>query len=196
MMAQAHHAAMRHVGAARVELGTRTIFNLLGPLSNPAGVRRQLLGVFSRAWLEPLAKVLRNSGSRRVWVVHGSDGLDEMTTTGPTSIAELDGTNIRFFDVSPEEVGLARVSLGDLKGGDPEHNARALRDVLAGAKTPYRDIAVLNAAGGLVVAGRAATLQDGVALAARAIDDGAASATLDRLVAASNLPEPATSRSA
>ncbi len=196
MMAQAHHAAMRHVGAARVELGTRTIFNLLGPLSNPAGVRSQLLGVFSRAWLEPLAKVLRNSGSQRVWVVHGSDGLDEMTTTGPTSIAELDGDKIRLFDVSPEEVGLARVQLSDLKGGDPDYNARALRDVLAGAKTPYRDIAVLNAAGGLVVAGRAATLKDGVALAARAIDNGAASATLDRLVAASNLSEPAVARSA
>ena len=196
MMAQTHHAAMRHVGAARVELGTRTIFNLLGPLSNPAGVRNQLLGVFSRAWLEPLAEVLRNSGSRKAWVVHGSDGLDEMTTTGPTSVAELDGDRIRVFDVSPEDVGLGRAHLSELKGGDPEHNARALREVLAGAKTPYRDIALLNAAGGLVVAGRAATLEDGVALAARAIDDGTAARTLERLVVASNLPGPATARSA
>ena len=196
MMAQAHHAAMRHVGAARVELGTRTIFNLLGPLSNPAGVRHQLLGVFSRAWLEPLAEVLRNSGSRKVWVVHGSDGLDEMTTTGPTSVAELDGGRIRLFDVSPEDVGLGRAHLSELKGGDPEHNARALRDVLAGAKTPYRDIALLNAAGGLVVADRAATLEDGIALAARAIDDGTAAQTLERLVVASNLPAPAAARSA
>ena len=196
MMAQAHHAAMRHVGAARVELATRTIFNLLGPLSNPAGVRNQLLGVFSRAWLEPLARVLHNSGSRRVWVVHGSDGLDEMTTTGPTSIAELDGDTIRLFEVSPEDVGLDRAHLSDLKGGDPDHNARALRDVLAGAKTPYRDIALLNAAGGLVVAGRAATLGDGIALAARAIDDGKAAETLERLVVSSNLPEPAAARSA
>ena len=195
MMAQAHHAAMRHVGAARVELGTRTIFNLLGPLSNPAGVRNQLLGVFSRAWLEPLAEVLRNSGSRRVWVVHGSDGLDEMTTTGPTSVAELDGGRIRLFDVSPEDVGLGRAHLSELKGGDPEHNARALRDVLAGAKTPYRDIALLNAAGGLVVGGRATTLKEGIAVAARAIDDGTAAATLARLVAASNLPEPTAARS-
>ena len=195
MMAQAHHAAMRHVGAARVELGTRTIFNLLGPLSNPAGVRNQLLGVFSRAWLEPLAEVLRNSGSRRVWVVHGSDGLDEMTTTGPTSVAELDGGRIRLFDVSPEDVGLGRAHSSELKGGDPEHNARALREVLAGAKTPYRDIALLNAAGGLVVANRAATLEDGIALAARAIDDGRAAQTLERLIVASNLPEPAAARS-
>ncbi len=195
MMAQAHHAAMRHVGAARVELGTRTIFNLLGPLSNPAGVRHQLLGVFSRAWLEPLAEVLRNSGSRRVWVVHGSDGLDEMTTTGPTSVAELDGGRIRLFDVSPEDVGLGRAHSSELKGGDPEHNARALREVLAGAKTPYRDIALLNAAGGLVVANRAATLEDGIALAARAIDDGRAAQTLERLIVASNLPEPAAARS-
>ena len=195
MMAQAHHAAMRHVGAARVELGTRTIFNLLGPLCNPAGVRNQLLGVFSRAWLEPLAEVLRQSGSRKVWVVHGSDGLDEMTTTGPTSVAELDGDRIRLFDVSPEDVGLGRATLSELKGGDPEHNARALREVLAGAKTPYRDIALLNAAGGLVVANRAATLKDGIALAARAIDDGAAARTLERLVLASNLPEPSAIRS-
>ena len=196
MMAQAHHAAMRHVGAARVELGTRTIFNLLGPLSNPAGVRAQLLGVFSRAWLGPLAEVLRNSGSTKVWVVHGSDGLDEMTTTGPTSVAELDGGRIRLFDVLPEDVGLGRAHLGELKGGDPEHNARALREVLAGAKTPYRDIALLNAAGGLVVANRAATLKEGIALAAHAIDDGAAAQTLERLVVTSNLPEPAAARSA
>ncbi len=196
MMAQAHHAAMRHVGAARVELGTRTIFNLLGPLSNPAGVRNQLLGVFSRAWLEPLAEVLRNSGSRKVWVVHGSDGLDEMTTTGPTSIAELDDGRIRLFDISPEDIGLGRAHSSELKGGDPEHNARALREVLAGAKTPYRDIALLNAAGGLVVANRVATLEDGVALAARAVDDGTAAQTLERLVIASNLPEPAAARSA
>ncbi len=196
MMAQAHHAAMRHVGAARVELGTRTIFNLLGPLSNPAGVRAQLLGVFSRAWLKPLAEVLRNSGSTKVWVVHGSDGLDEMTTTGPTSVAELDEGRIRLFDVLPEEVGLGRAHLSDLKGGDPEHNARALREVLAGAKTPYRDIALLNAAGGLVVANRAATLEEGIALAARAIDDGTAAQTLERLVVVSNLPEPAAARSA
>ncbi len=190
MMASAHHAAMRHVASARVELGTRTIFNLLGPLSNPAGVRHQLLGVFSRAWLEPLAAVLRNAGSRRAWVVHGSDGLDEMTTTGPTSVAELHDGAVRLFEVTPEEAGLPRGAAAELRGGDPAHNARALRAVLDGARTPYRDIAVLNAAGALVVAGRAGTLRAGAELAGRALDDGRAADTLRRLVAASNA-EPA-----
>ena len=191
MMAQTHHAAMRHVGAARVELGTRTIFNLLGPLSNPAGVERQLLGVFSRAWLEPLAQVLLNLGSRRVWVVHGSDGLDEMTTTGPTSVVALDAGKLSRFDVTPEDAGLARASPADLKGGDPAHNAAALRAVLAGEKTPYRDIALLNAAGALVVADRATDLRAAATIAARALDDGHAAATLDRLIAVSNRDAPA-----
>ena len=185
MMAQTHHAAMRHVGAARVELGTRTIFNLLGPLSNPAGVKRQLLGVFSRSWLEPLAQVLRNLGSERVWVVHGSDGLDEMTTTGPTHVIALDQGQIRSFEVSPEDAGLPRADAASLKGGDPAHNAAALRRVLSGETGPYRDIAVLNAAGALVVAGPAADLREGAAMAAAAIDDGRAAATLARLVKAS-----------
>ena len=186
MMAQTHHAAMRHVGAARVELGTRTIFNLLGPMSNPAGVRRQLLGVFSKAWLEPLALVLRNLGSRRVWVVHGSDGLDEMTTTGPTSVVAIEDGEIRRFEVVPEEAGLSRTSADGLKGGDPAQNAAALRAVLGGARIPYRDIAVLNAAGALVIAGAARDLAEGAAMAAEALDDGRAAATLERLVAASN----------
>ena len=186
MMASAHHAAMRHVASARVELGTRTIFNLLGPLSNPAGVRHQLLGVFSRAWLEPLAEVLRNLGSRRAWVVHGSDGLDEMTTTGPTAVAELRDGAVRFFEVTPEEAGLPRGAAADLRGGDPAHNAEALRAVLGGARTPYRDIALLNAAGALVVAGAAETLRGGAEIAARALDNGRAADTLRRLVAASH----------
>ncbi len=192
MMAQAHHPAMRHVGAARLELGTRTIFNILGPLSNPAGVRHQLLGVFSRAWLEPLAQVLRNLGSRRAWVVHGGDGLDEMSTTAPTSVAALEDGRITLFEVKPEDVGLARVNLADLRGGDPAHNADALRDVLSGARTPYRDVALLNAAGGLVVAGHAASLRHGVELAARAVDEGRAAGTLERLVAASNRADAAS----
>ena len=196
MMAQTHHAAMRHVGPARVELGTRTIFNLLGPLSNPAGVRRQLLGVFSRAWLEPLAEVLRNLGSRRVWVVHGSDGLDEMTTTGPTSVAELSDGAVRLFEVSPEDAGLPRAAASALRGGDPAHNAAALRAVLAGARTAYRDVALLNAAGALVVAGRAEGLREGAELAARALDDGRAADTLARLVAASNADDPIADPSA
>lgn len=196
MMASAHHAAMRHVASARVEIGTRTIFNLLGPLANPAGVRHQLLGVFSRAWLEPLAEVLRNAGATRAWVVHGSDGLDEMTTTGPTSVAALEDGAIRLFEVTPEEAGLPRADAADLRGGDPEHNAAALRAVLAGACTPYRDIALLNAAGALVVAGRAASLREGVERGARALDEGRAAETLARLVAASQAEDAPQSRSA
>src|SRR5450631_876144 len=130
MMAPTHHAAMRHVGPVRVELGTRTIFNLLGPLSNPAGVRRQLIGVFSGAWLEPMAQVLRNLGSDRVWITHGGDGLDEMTTTGPTQIVELRDGEIRSFEVTPEDVGLERANPAALKGGGAEENAAALVGVL------------------------------------------------------------------
>ena len=186
MMAPAHHAAMRHVGAARVELGTRTIFNLLGPLSNPAGVKRQLLGVFSAAWLEPMAQVLRNHGSQRVWLVHGGDGLDEITTTASTEIVELNGGEIRGFTVKPEDVGLRRASPQELKGGDPAYNAAALREVLSGARNAYRDIAVFNAGAALVVAQAAADLPAGVARAQQALDEGAAATTLARLVEVSN----------
>src|SRR3984885_3182813 len=185
MMATTHHAAMRHVGAARVELGTRTIFNLLGPLSNPAGVKRQLIGVFSSGWLQPMAEVLRNLGSARVWIVHGGDGLDEMTTTGPTRIVELKNGDMRAFEVTPEDVGLARADPAALKGGDAAHNAAALRAVLEGAHGAYRDIAVFNAAGALVVADAARDLADGVQRAQRALDAGAARETLDRLCPAS-----------
>ena len=186
MMAPAHHAAMRHVGPARVELGTRTIFNLLGPLSNPAGAKRQLIGVFSAAWLEPMAEVLRNLGSERVWVTHGADGLDEMTTAASTKIVELDKGEIRAFEITPEELGLKRAQPSELKGGDATHNAAALIAVLEGAKNPYRDIATLNAAGALVVAAKARNLKEGIEMAARALDSGAARATLAKLVAVSN----------
>ncbi|APF37504.1 anthranilate phosphoribosyltransferase [Chelatococcus daeguensis] len=186
MFAPAHHASMRHVAPVRVELGTRTVFNLIGPLANPAGVRHQLLGVYSESWLQPLVEVLAALGAQRVWAVHGSDGLDEMTTTGPTSVVALEDGRIRRFTVTPEDVGLVRASIADLRGGEAEHNAAALRAVLAGEKTPYRDIAVLNAAAGLVVAGKAADLKEGVAAAEAALDSGAARATLERLVAASN----------
>jgi anthranilate phosphoribosyltransferase len=186
MMAPAHHAAMRHVGPTRVELGTRTVFNLLGPLSNPAGVKRQLIGVFSAAWLEPMAEVLRNLGSERVWIAHGADGLDEMTTTGVTRIVELKDGAIRAFEVTPESVGFARVDLTALKGGDPAHNAAALRAVLEGARDAYRDIAAFNAAGALVVAGRARELAEGVAMADEALRSGAARRVLERLVTVSN----------
>jgi len=190
MMAPSHHAAMRHVGPTRVELGTRTIFNLLGPLSNPAGVKRQLIGVFSATWLEPMAEVLRNLGSERVWVTCGSDGLDEITTTGPTSVVELKGGVIHAFEVTPEEAGLPRADPAALKGGDPAANAEALRKALSGQPGAYRDIALLNAGAALVVAGKAASLRDGVAQGAAAIDTGAARDALDCLIAVSNARGP------
>lgn len=186
MMAPSHHAAMRHVGPTRVELGTRTIFNLLGPLANPAGVRRQLIGVFSAAWLEPLAEVLRNLGSERVWITHGTDGLDEITTTGPTKVVELKSGSVHAFEITPEEAGLARAEPGALKGGDPAHNAEAVLRVLDGGEGAYRDIALMNAGAAMVIAGKAASLKEGVGLGDAAIRSGAARRTLDRLIAASN----------
>jgi anthranilate phosphoribosyltransferase len=186
MLAPAHHAAMRHVGPTRAELGTRTIFNLLGPLANPAGVKRQLVGVFSAAWLTPMAEVLRNLGSERVWVTHGADGLDEMSTTGPTKIVELKDGVIRGFEITPEDVGLTRVDLAALKGGDAAYNAEALKAVLAGARNAYAEIAMLNAAGALVVAGKARELAEGVAMAGDALASGATKLVLERLVDVSN----------
>ncbi len=186
MFAQAHHGAMRHVAPVRAELPVRTIFNLLGPLSNPAGVEHQLFGVSQAAWAEPLTHVLAELGSRRVWTVHGSDGLDEITVTGPTAVVALEDGRISRFTIDPRTVGLPLHALDDLRGGDPEHNARALAGVLDGARNAYRDIAVLNAGAALVVAAAAGTLEEGVARAQDAIDSGAARATLARLVAVSN----------
>ncbi|KAB1072625.1 anthranilate phosphoribosyltransferase [Methylobacterium planeticum] len=186
MFAQTHHGAMRHVAPVRSELPVRTIFNLLGPLANPAGVERQLLGVSTAAWTEPLTRVLSELGSRRVWTVHGSDGLDEITVTGPTAVVTLDEGRISRFTIDPREVGLPLWTLEDLRGGDPDHNARGLHAVLEGARNAYRDIAVLNAGAALVVAEAAGTLGEGVARASHAIDSGAARATLGRLVAVSN----------
>ena len=186
MFAPAHHQAMRHVGPSRVELGTRTIFNLLGPLSNPAGVARQMTGVFSGNWVEPLAHVLGNLGSERAWIVHGSSGLDEISTTGPTKVAELKDGKVSVFTVTPEDVGLKRVDFEELKGGDADTNAAALRRVLNGDSGAYRDIVLMNAGASLVVAGVADDLSAGVVRAAEAIDSGAAKACLDRLVAVSN----------
>jgi anthranilate phosphoribosyltransferase len=186
MFAPAHHPAMKNVGPTRVELGTRTIFNLLGPLSNPAGVRRQMVGVFSRQWLEPLALVLKNLGSEAVWVVHGSDGLDEITTSGATYVAALENGAVRSFEITPEEVGLSRVKPEALRGGDAKTNAQALTDVLKGKKGAFRDVAVLNAAAGLVVAGRAKELKQAVALAENSVDSGEADARLQRLIKVSN----------
>ena len=186
MFAPAHHPATRHVNPTRVELGTRTIFNLLGPLSNPAGVKRQMVGVFSKQWVEPLAHVLKNLGSERAYVVHGSDGLDEITTTGSTAVASLDNGSVTTFDIAPEDVGLARARPEALRGGDAEHNAAALTGVLKGGRGAYRDVATLNAAAALVVAGKATDLKGGVALAHKSIDSGAAEGSLDRLIAVSN----------
>src|SRR6516162_687110 len=186
MFAPAHHPAMKNVGPTRVELATRTIFNLLGPLSNPAGVRRQMVGVFSRQWVQPLAQVLKNLGSESVWVVHGSDGLDEITLTGPTFVAALEKGNIRSFEVTPEQAGLKCVAGEMLKGADAHANAIALKSVLDGMPSPYRDVALLNAAAALIVAGHAKDLKEGVALGTRSIESGAAASRLKHLVAVSN----------
>jgi len=186
MFAPLHHPAMKHVGPTRVELGTRTIFNLLGPLSNPAGVKRQMVGVFSRHWVEPLAKVLGRLGSERAMVVHGSDGLDEITTAGPTSVASLENGDVRTFEIKPDDVGLPKADPKRLLGGDAEANAEALLSVLKGDKSAYRDVAMFNAAAALVVAGRAKDLPDGMALARTSIDSGEAEGRLDRLIAVSN----------
>ncbi len=186
MFAPAHHPAMKHVGPTRVEMGTRTIFNLLGPLSNPAGVTRQMVGVFSRSWVEPLAEVLRALGSERAWVVHGSDGLDEITTTGPTAVAELKDGAIRSFEIAPEEFGIARATPEALKGGDGAANAQALRAVLAGEAGAYADIALMNAAAALLVAGAVEDFAGGLERARHSLSSGRALAALDRLVAVSN----------
>ncbi|HEX2654894.1 MAG TPA: anthranilate phosphoribosyltransferase [Xanthobacteraceae bacterium] len=186
MFAPAHHPAMKHVGPTRVELGTRTIFNLLGPLSNPAGVKRQMVGVFSKQWVEPLAHVLGKLGSERAFIVHGSDGLDEITTSGPTTVASLENGGVKVFEINPADVGISLVKPQALRGGDAQQNAEALMAVLKGQKGPYRDVAVLNAAAALMVAGTASDLKEGVALATKSIDSGEAEGSLDRLIAVSN----------
>jgi anthranilate phosphoribosyltransferase len=186
MFAPAHHSAMKHVGPTRVELGTRTIFNLLGPLSNPAGVRRLLVGVFAPEWVEPLATALRDLGAEGAWVVHGAGGVDEISVVGPTKVAALKDGAVTTFTISPEDVNMAFAPLEAIKGGDAKHNAEALSEVLRGAPGAYRDTVLLNAAAALVVAEKATDLLAGVRLAAASIDDGEARARLDRLVAVSN----------
>lgn len=187
MFAPTHHPAMKNVGPTRVELGTRTIFNLLGPLSNPANVNRQLVGVFSRQWIEPLAHVLKNLGSDSVWVVHGSDGLDEITTSGPTYVAELAGGKVRTFEITPEDAGLKPVKAEALRGGDADTNAAALKSVLDNKDSAYRDVACMNAGAALVVAGAAKAIGEGVALARKSLESGAAKARLETLIAVSNV---------
>ena len=187
LFAPAHHAAMRHVMPVREQLGFRTIFNILGPLSNPAKARRQVLGVYDARWVEPLARVLGALGAVRAWVVHG-DGLDEVTTTGVTQVAEWRDGRVRLFNVTPEAVGLPRAAMADLRGGDPVQNAQSIRDLLAGKTGPYRDIVLINAAAAFLVADRVETLRDGIALAAESIDTGAALMALDGLVAVTSEP--------
>ena len=183
LFAPNHHSAMRHVGPSRQELGFRTIFNLLGPLSNPAGANRQLLGVFAKEWVEPLANVLKKLGSERAWVVHGSDGMDELTTTGPSTVAELRKGEVSVFEVTPEDAGLARAKPEDLAGGTPDENAAAMSALLDGEAGAYRDIVLLNTAAALMVCNKADNLKEGAEMAALAIDDGGAKAVLANLVA-------------
>lgn len=180
LFAPRHHAAMRHVAGPRVELGTRTIFNLLGPLANPAEVKRQLTGVFDPVWARPMVETLAALGSTDVWLVHGH-GLDELTIAGENRVVALRQGAIREFTLTPEEAGLGRAPVEAIRGGDAAHNAAALLALLQGTLGAYRDTVLLNAAAGLIVAGRAASLREGVETAARAIDGGAALAALETL---------------
>jgi anthranilate phosphoribosyltransferase len=190
MMAPRHHSATRHVAGPRVELGTRTVFNLLGPLSNPAGVKRLLVGVFAKTWVEPMAHVLGKLGAEKAWVVHGADGLDELTTTGPSYVAELRDGKVWTFMISPDDAGLFTANPADLKGGDGAYNAVAMNTMLGGGKGAYRDIVLYTAAAALIVAGRAKDLRDGVRIAAESIDSGKAHAALAKMIEVTNREAP------
>ncbi len=186
MFAPSHHPTMKHVGPARAELGVRTMFNLLGPQANPASVRRYMLGVFSEEWVEPIAAALLANRAIKAWVVHGSDGLDELTTTGTSFVAQIANGDLRSFEVSPEDAGLARSDGMDIIGGDPDYNAEAIRVLFDGAPGAYRDIVLLNSAAALIVADKVKDLKEGAQMAAHAIDSGKAKEILARLVAVSN----------
>ena len=179
------HTAMKHVMAARREMGIRTVFNMLGPLTNPAGANAQVIGVYSDALTEPLARALAELGTLRAFVVHGDDGLDEISNTGPSHISEVREGVVRSSTVRPEDFGLPRSSLQDLRGGDREENAAIVRHVLAAEAGPRRDIVLMNAAAAIVVGGKAHDFKEGVALAAHSIDSGAAAAKLANLIALS-----------
>ncbi|WP_169545570.1 anthranilate phosphoribosyltransferase [Sneathiella aquimaris] len=187
MVAYRHHGAMRHVGPTRVELGLRTIFNLLGVMSNPAAVKRQLTGVYDPRWMRPMAETLKELGSERVWIMHGADGLDELTTTGPSQVVELKDGAITEFEITPEEVGLPRVGLKDIKGGTPQENAKALLALLNGDKGPYRDVTLLNAGAAILIGEKCETLKEGIALAAQSIDSGAARHAFEEMKRITNL---------
>jgi anthranilate phosphoribosyltransferase len=186
LMAPRHHSAMRHVAGPRVELATRTVFNLLGPICNPSAVKRQLTGVFSKDWVEPVAQTLAQLGCEKAWVMHGSDGTDELTTTGPSYVSSLENGQVANFEVNPADAGLPVAKAEDLKGGDADYNANAVHAILNGEKNPYRDVVLYNASAALIVADKAADLKAGVEIAADAIDSGKAKATLAKLVEITN----------
>jgi anthranilate phosphoribosyltransferase len=186
MFAPAHHSSMKYVGPTRVELGTRTIFNLLGPLANPAGVRRQITGVFSRSWVEPLAHVLKNLGCEAAWIYHGEGGIDEITPCGATWVSVLKDGKVASLELTPEAAGLQRAPMADLKGGDAAQNAKALRDVLAAKPSAFRDAAVMTAGAALIVAGRETDYAKAVSRAEKSIDEGRALDALERLVKVTN----------
>ena len=186
MFAPNHHPAMKYVGPVRQKLKVRTIFNILGPLSNPANVKKQLIGVFDKNWLEPMAETLKNLGSHRALLVNGSDGFDELTTTGVSYVAELNNGNIKTYEISPEKLGLKLSSFDDLIGGDPEQNATKIISLLEGEKGPYRDIVLLNSAAALYVDGKVKNLKDGISMSENSIDNGSAKIALNNLVRTSN----------
>jgi anthranilate phosphoribosyltransferase len=185
-MAPRHHSATRHVAGTRVELATRTIFNILGPLSNPAEVKRLVVGVYALELVEPLAQVLGKLGAEKAWVVHGSDGLDELTTTGPSTVASLEGGVVKTFEVSPEDAGLPLAKAEGLLGGDGTYNANAMNAMLSGEKSAFRDIVLLSASAALVVADKASDLKEGAAIAASSIDSGKAKAALEAMARITN----------
>ncbi len=182
LMAPRHHSAMRHVMPTRVELGTRTLFNLLGPLCNPGRVKKQIMGVFAPEWIEPLAQVLKGLGHQAAWLVYGEGGYDEMTTTGTNYVAQLKDGAVTCFEITPEDAGLPRGKAEDLLGGDGPENAKALRALLQGEKNTYRDTVVLSSAGALVMCGKAGDIKEGVAQAVEALDSGAAKRCLDQML--------------
>jgi anthranilate phosphoribosyltransferase len=186
LMAPRHHSATRHVAPTRVELGTRTIFNLLGPLSNPAMASRQLVGVFEPKWVRPMAEVLGRLGSERAWVVHGA-GLDELTTAGKTVVAALENGKVQTFEVAPEDFGLKQTRLEDLSGGEPQYNASVMLDLFDGRGGPLRDIVLLNSGAALMISGRAASVESGIQLAAQSLDSGSARGVLDELITRTNV---------
>lgn len=186
LMAPRHHSAMRHVAGPRVELATRTIFNLLGPICNPSGVKRQLTGVFAKEWVNPIAQTLKKLGSERAWVMHGADGTDELTTTGKSYVAQLKNGRITNFEITPKDAGLPITKLKNLKGGNPSYNAMAIKLMLDGEPSAYRDIVILNAAAGLLIADNARNLKEGAEIAAEAIDSGKAKKTLKKLINITN----------